>query len=36
MTTICEYCESEISKYNLLKHQKSDACAKINKLLLKK
>jgi len=36
MTTICELCESEISKYNLIKHQKSDSCSKINKLLLKK
>ena len=32
---ICNYCESEIIKYNLGKHHKSDACSKI-KLLLSK
>jgi len=36
MTTICELCETEISKYNLIKHKKSDSCSKIHKLLLKK
>lgn len=34
-TIICNYCESEIIKYNLLKHQKSETCIKI-KLLLNK
>ena len=32
---ICNYCESEIIKYNLGKHHKSDTCSKI-KLLLSK
>jgi len=35
MTIICNYCESEIIKYNLAKHQKSETCSKI-KLLLNK
>jgi len=35
MTTICELCNSEISKYNLIKHKKSESCKKIYKLLLK-
>ena len=34
MTTIvCNICESEIIKYNLSKHQKSDTCSKIKMLL---
>ena len=36
MTSICEFCESEITKYNLIKHKKSDYCAKIYKLLQKR
>jgi hypothetical protein len=36
MTTICDLCESEILKYNLIKHKKSELCSKIHKLLLKK
>jgi hypothetical protein len=37
MSTIkCEFCESEITKYNLIKHKKSESCSKIHKLLLKK
>ena len=35
MSTICEYCETSITKNNLNKHQKSDTCNKI-KLLLNK
>ena len=35
MSTICEYCETSITKNNLIKHQKSDTCNKI-KLLLNK
>jgi hypothetical protein len=35
-TVICEYCESEITKYNLIKHKKSESCTKIYKLILKK
>ena len=36
MATIsCNFCESEIIKYNLIKHQKSETCTKI-KLLLNK
>jgi len=36
MTSICNLCESEITKYNLIKHQKSDSCTKIHNLLVKK
>ena len=32
---VCNICESEIVKYNLTKHQKSDTCSKI-KILLNK
>ena len=32
-TVICNYCESEIIKYNLVKHQKSETCSKIKVLL---
>ena len=35
MSTVCEYCESSITKNNLNKHQKSETCNKI-KLLLNK
>ena len=35
MSTICEYCETSITKNNLNKHQKSETCNKI-KLLLNK
>ena len=34
-TIICNFCESEIIKYNLTKHQKSDTCTKIKMLLTK-
>ena len=34
-TTICDICEIEIIKYNLIKHQKSETCNKIKFLLNK-
>ena len=36
MTSICNLCESEITKYNLIKHKKSESCIKIHNLLVKK
>ena len=35
-TIICEYCESKITKYNYIKHKKSETCTKIQNLLNKK
>uniref|UniRef100_A0A6C0I706 KilA-N domain-containing protein n=1 Tax=viral metagenome TaxID=1070528 RepID=A0A6C0I706_9ZZZZ len=34
MTTICEHCENIITKNNLTKHQKTETCIKIQKLLI--
>ena len=34
MTTVCEYCENIITKNNLVKHQKTETCIKIQKLLI--
>jgi hypothetical protein len=34
-SVICNFCDSEIIKYNLIKHQKSDTCTKIKNLLNK-
>lgn len=35
-TVICKLCEAEITKYNLIKHQKSESCEKIHNILVKK
>ena len=32
-TTICEFCESCVSKHNIAKHKKSESCLKIQKIL---
>jgi hypothetical protein len=34
-TTICEFCESCISKHNIAKHKKSDSCVKIQNIINK-
>ena len=34
-TTICEFCESCVSKHNISKHKKSETCIKIQNIISK-